>query len=58
MIRTCALYDALYDMLDADKLDRFLEKALSKSRRAFMRGRTLNDSFVILDEAQILPANR
>ncbi|MGO9642247.1 MAG: PhoH family protein [Candidatus Acidiferrales bacterium] len=47
------LYDALYDMLDADKLERFLEKgAIEVAPLAFMRGRTLNDSFVILDEAQ------
>jgi len=47
------LYDALYDMLDADKLDRFLEKGMIEvAPLAFMRGRTLNDSFVILDEAQ------
>ncbi len=47
------LYDALYDLLDADKLARFLEKgAVEVAPLAFMRGRTLNDSFVILDEAQ------
>jgi phosphate starvation-inducible PhoH-like protein len=47
------LYDALYDMLDADKLERFLEKGIVEvAPLAFMRGRTLNDSFVILDEAQ------
>src|SRR5258708_26328908 len=47
------LYDALYDMLDAEKLDRFLEKGIIEvAPLAFMRGRTLNDSFVILDEAQ------
>jgi phosphate starvation-inducible protein PhoH and related proteins len=47
------LYDALYDMLDADKLERFLEKGIIEvAPVAFMRGRTLNDSFVILDEAQ------
>jgi phosphate starvation-inducible protein PhoH and related proteins len=47
------LYDALYDMLDADKLERFLEKGIIEGAPlAFMRGRTLNDSFVILDEAQ------
>src|SRR5260370_16814397 len=40
-------------MLDADKLDRFLEKGIIEvAPLAFMRGRTLNDSFVILDEAQ------
>jgi phosphate starvation-inducible PhoH-like protein len=47
------LYDALYDMLDADKLERFVEKGIIEvAPLAFMRGRTLNDSFVILDEAQ------
>src|SRR5437879_9135270 len=40
-------------MLDADKLERFLEKGIIEvAALAFMRGRTLNDSFVILDEAQ------
>jgi phosphate starvation-inducible PhoH-like protein len=40
-------------MLDADKLERFLEKGIIEvAPLAFMRGRTLNDSFVILDEAQ------
>ena len=43
----------LYDMLDADKLERFLEKGIVEvAPLAFMRGRTLNESFVILDEAQ------
>jgi phosphate starvation-inducible PhoH-like protein len=47
------LYDALYDMLDPDKVDRYLEKnVIEIAPIAFMRGRTLNDSFVILDEAQ------
>ena len=47
------LYDALYDMLDAEKIERYLEKNVIESAPiAFMRGRTLNDSFVILDEAQ------
>jgi phosphate starvation-inducible PhoH-like protein len=47
------LYDGLYDLLDADKLERFLEKGIIEiAPLAFMRGRTLNDSFVILDEAQ------
>src|SRR5260221_5767538 len=46
-------YDALYEMLDADKLETFLEKGIIEiAPLAFMRGRTLNDSFVILDEAQ------
>jgi phosphate starvation-inducible PhoH-like protein len=47
------LYDALHDLLEADKLGRFLEKdTIEVAPLAFMRGRTLNDSFVILDEAQ------
>src|ERR1700745_1041023 len=47
------LYDALHAMLDPDKLESFLEKGIIEiAPLAFMRGRTLNDSFVILDEAQ------
>ena len=47
------LFDALYDMLDADRLNSYLEKGtIEVAPLAFMRGRTLNDSFVILDEAQ------
>src|SRR5262249_41268784 len=47
------LYDALYDLLDQEKVDRFLEKNIIEiAPIAFMRGRTLNDSFVIVDEAQ------
>ena len=47
------LYDALYDMLDIEKADRFLERGVVEvAPLAFMRGRTLNDAFVILDEAQ------
>jgi phosphate starvation-inducible PhoH-like protein len=47
------LYDALYDMLDPERVDRYLEKnVIEIAPIAFMRGRTLNDSFVILDEAQ------
>jgi phosphate starvation-inducible protein PhoH and related proteins len=47
------LYDALHDLLEADKLESFLERDLIEvAPLAFMRGRTLNDSFVILDEAQ------
>ncbi len=47
------LYDALHDLLDAEKLESFLEKDIIEvAPLAFMRGRTLNDSFVILDEAQ------
>jgi phosphate starvation-inducible PhoH-like protein len=47
------LYDALYDMLDADRLTAYMDKgAIEVAPLAFMRGRTLNDSFIILDEAQ------
>jgi phosphate starvation-inducible PhoH-like protein len=47
------LYDALYDMLDVDKVDKLLERSVIEvAPLAFMRGRTLNDSFIIMDEAQ------
>ena len=47
------LYDALFDMMDPEKVERYLEKnVIEIAPIAFMRGRTLNDSFVILDEAQ------
>jgi phosphate starvation-inducible PhoH-like protein len=47
------LYDALYDMLEVDRVARYLERGtIEIAPIAFMRGRTLNDSFVILDEAQ------
>ncbi|MEQ1728901.1 MAG: PhoH family protein [Vicinamibacterales bacterium] len=47
------LYDALYDMLDVERVARYLERGtIEIAPIAFMRGRTLNDSFVILDEAQ------
>jgi phosphate starvation-inducible PhoH-like protein len=47
------LYDALYDMLDVERVARYLERGtIEVAPIAFMRGRTLNDSFVILDEAQ------
>ena len=47
------LYDALYDMLEADKLASYMERGIIEvAPLAFMRGRTLNDSFIILDEAQ------
>ena len=47
------LYDALHDMLDMDRVDRLLERGtIEIAPLAFMRGRTLNDAFVILDEAQ------
>jgi phosphate starvation-inducible PhoH-like protein len=47
------LYDALYDMLEPDRAERMIERGIIEvAPLAFMRGRTLNDSFVILDEAQ------
>ena len=47
------LYAALYDMLDAERVDRLLERgAIEIAPLAFMRGRTLNEAFVVLDEAQ------
>jgi len=47
------LFDALYDMMDAEKLAAFMERGtIEVAPLAFMRGRTLNDSFIILDEAQ------
>ena len=47
------LYDALYDMMDLERANRLVERGdIEIAPLAFMRGRTLNDSFVILDEAQ------
>jgi phosphate starvation-inducible PhoH-like protein len=47
------LFDALYDMLEPDRLAAYMEKGtIEVAPLAFMRGRTLNDSFIILDEAQ------
>jgi len=47
------LYDALYDMLDSEKVEKLLERnVIEVAPIAFMRGRTLNDAFIILDEAQ------
>jgi phosphate starvation-inducible PhoH-like protein len=47
------LYDALHDMLEPEKVEKLLERAIIEvAPIAFMRGRTLNDSFIILDEAQ------
>jgi len=47
------MYDALYDMIGAEKVTRLIEKnVIEIAPLAFMRGRSLNDSFVILDEAQ------
>lgn len=47
------LYDALYEMMDVDRIQKHMERGvLEVAPLAYMRGRTLNDSFVILDEAQ------
>ena len=47
------LFDALYDMIDPEKLSAYMERGtIEVAPLAFMRGRTLNDSFIILDEAQ------
>ncbi len=47
------LYDALFDMIEAEKAGKFIERGVIEiAPLAFMRGRTLNDSFIILDEAQ------
>jgi phosphate starvation-inducible PhoH-like protein len=47
------LYDALYDMMDADRANRMIERGtIEIAPLAYMRGRTLNDSFIILDEGQ------
>ena len=47
------LYDALFDLVDAERVTKMLEKRIIEiAPLAFMRGRTLNDAFIILDEAQ------
>lgn len=47
------LYDAIYDMMEAERIERFLETGIIEiAPLAYMRGRTLNDAFIILDEAQ------
>ncbi len=47
------LYDALYDMMDADRIEKYLETGIIEvAPLAYMQGRTLNDAFIILDEAQ------
>jgi len=47
------LYDALYDMMDAERIDKYIETGIIEvAPLAYMRGRTLNDAFIILDEAQ------
>ena len=53
------LYDAFYDLLPAEKFNRYFEKGVIElAPLAYMRGRTLNDSFIILDEAQNTPAEQ
>jgi phosphate starvation-inducible protein PhoH and related proteins len=47
------LYDALYDMISAEEIQKFMDRGVIEiAPLAYMRGRTLNDAFVILDEAQ------
>ena len=47
------LYDALYEMMEVDMVQRYLDRGIIElAPLAYMRGRTLNDSFIILDEAQ------
>ena len=47
------LYDALYDLLEPERVDKMLERnVIEVAPLAFMRGRTLNDAFIIMDEAQ------
>lgn len=53
------LYDALFDMLGADKFNKYLERGLIEvAPLAFMRGRTLDNAFIILDEAQNTTSNQ
>jgi len=47
------LYDALYDMMEPDRIEKYIETGIIEvAPLAYMRGRTLNDAFIILDEAQ------
>jgi phosphate starvation-inducible PhoH-like protein len=47
------MYDALHDMLDTEEIARYMEKGIIEiAPLAYMRGRTLSDSFIVLDEAQ------
>jgi phosphate starvation-inducible PhoH-like protein len=47
------LYDAIYDMMEAERIEKYLETGIIEvAPLAYMRGRTLNDAFIILDEAQ------
>src|SRR3989338_3997527 len=53
------IYDALYDMMDAEKVEEYTEKGIIEiAPLAYMRGRTLNDAFIILDEAQNCTADQ
>ncbi|MBS1238930.1 MAG: phoH, partial [Deltaproteobacteria bacterium] len=53
------LYDALHDMMRFEKVSALMEKgAIEVAPIAFMRGRTLNDSFIILDEGRTRPPSR
>ena len=47
------LYDAIYDMIEAERIEKYLETGIIEvAPLAYMRGRTLNDAFIVLDEAQ------
>ncbi|MFR3407215.1 MAG: PhoH family protein [Christensenellales bacterium] len=52
------LYDAMFDMLGAETCQRMQERGVLRLRRWRMRGRTLSDAFIILDEAQTPPPSR
>jgi len=53
------LYDALYDMMEADTIERYLASGIIEvAPLAYMRGRTLNDAFIVLDEAQNCTADQ
>ena len=53
------LYDALYDLVEPEKVDKMLERnVIEVAPLAFMRGRTLNDAFIIMDEAQNTPSEQ
>lgn len=53
------LYDALYELMDSTRATRYInDNTIEIAPLAFMRGRTLNDAFIILDEAQIPLLNR
>ncbi|MFC1674767.1 PhoH family protein [Candidatus Omnitrophota bacterium] len=53
------LYDALYDMVEAERIEKYLESGIIEvAPLAYMRGRTLNDAFIVLDEAQNCTADQ